>query len=284
MRRAVLLAVLGAVGFCVSARADVSMSWQVTEDDQKTAGMNSHWTPGAWATIVTTGEKDDTARMRIVMRFDKKVIWMIDEKNNTYKEMTFDEIKAMMAQAAAAMAKLAEQMKNMPPAQQEMMKKMMADRMGGGKTEVKVEDGTQTKKIAGYNAHLYLVKTTTGDKTTVAEAWATKDLAFPPEMLKDMASLRELYANLPQMKEQGTMYDEEFLKMGGVPVQWVHKLPDGKTSTMTLTKFDTAAVEKSLFEAPAGATKEKMRMPPMAPGSGGDDDDQPEDGEDEAEE
>jgi hypothetical protein len=99
----------------------------------------------------------------------------------------------------------------------------------------------------------------TGQDTQSCELWVTKDLQFPKDMMKDMQLLQELFAVLPlnSGQDRSAILRSELANLGGVPVVWQTKRPDGVVETQMLKKFILGRVDKKLFEVPAGAKLEK---------------------------
>jgi hypothetical protein len=55
----------------------------------------------------------------------RQVLWIVNDDQKTYREMTKADMDRVGGQMAGAMAQRQEQMKNMPPEQRAMMEKMM---------------------------------------------------------------------------------------------------------------------------------------------------------------
>ncbi len=193
----------------------------------------------------------------VVYRGDKNAFWMIDTQKKTCTVMTEKDLDSMHAKMDAAMAKLREQMKSLPPERQKMMEEMMAKMSAGGAqaprtTYKKIGDGGKveawsTEKFEGYR-----------DSAKVSELWtaAPKSIGLRETDVKvvtDMAKFfRKFAKGMPDLignKENG---------LEGVPVKSIG-FKDGKPaweSDLKSVKQETLAA--SLFEIPAGFAENKM--------------------------
>src|SRR3990170_3608288 len=96
----------------------------------------SYGPPGKEATTVYLGkdrmrtETKGSGRDQVfIYRGDRKLFWMLDNKEGTYTEMTREDVKKLKGRMDEAMKTYEEQMKNVPPEQRKMMEAMMKSRM-----------------------------------------------------------------------------------------------------------------------------------------------------------
>jgi len=199
----------------------------------------------------------------MVYRGDKNAFWMINTQKKTCTVMTEKDLDAMHAKMDAAMAKMREQMKSLPPERQKMMEEMMAKMAPGGAqgpktTYRKIGDGG---KVESWSTEKY---EGLRDTAKVSEIWTAAPNSIgiqeaDMKVLKDMAKFFQKFAKgMPDLignKENG---------LEGVPVKSI-SYRDGKptweSDLKSVKKEDLAA---SLFEIPAGFTEknmEKMEKP-----------------------
>lgn len=193
----------------------------------------------------------------MIYRGDKHAFWMVDAQKKSYTVMTEKDLEAMHAKMDAAMAKMREQMKSLPPERQKMMEEMMAKMVPGSAQAPrtiykKIGDGG---KVEGWNTEKY---EGLRDSAKVSEMWtaAPKSIGIQEsdvKVLKDMAKFFQKFSKgMPDFignKENG---------LEGVPVKSIG-YRDGKPhweSDLKSVKKEEAP--SSLFEVPAGFTEKKM--------------------------
>lgn len=184
----------------------------------------------------------------------KQVMYIVNDHNKTYTEVSKADIDALSAQMNAAMAQ-------MPPEMRERMQAAMRGRgaMAGGtaKTEYKkVGSGTVGKwpcdKYEGYQ---------NGQKTVEMCAADPKVLGFGLQdfgVAKDFAEFfqKVMPGNPSQAFTVGT---GEALGFTGVPLQTV-VTTNGQTVTAEMTDIRKQSFPDSTFEPPAGYAKQAMPM------------------------
>ena len=114
--------------FCSQVEAGILMTSFYSEEGGDSMTMKTYLEKDRMRMESKGKEMDHVS----IYRKDKEVIWMIDNKEKTYTEMTKAEMEKMKKQMEDAMKMMEEQMKNMPPGQKEQMEKMMP--MMGQKT------------------------------------------------------------------------------------------------------------------------------------------------------
>ncbi|HLP40201.1 MAG TPA: hypothetical protein VK465_01730, partial [Fibrobacteria bacterium] len=122
-RAALLLAAL----LPFSARAGMVVSGEVKYLDGSAS-------PFSW----TLSSEKDRVRIQssnaqgtlLIYRGDKGLLWIVNEKEKTYSEMTRQDIENMAKKMNDAMKQMHEQMASLPPDQRAMMEKMMGSMPG----------------------------------------------------------------------------------------------------------------------------------------------------------
>lgn len=250
----IALGILFAAVTALPARAGVAITQTMQEvDGAKPAMTNLIRLEGDKARI-DMGQNPD---VYMIYRGDKQAFWMVETKKKSYMEMTEKDLEAMRSKMDAAMAKMKEQMKNLPPERQKMMEEMMAKMMPGGdkgpKTVFrKLGDGG---KVAGWATEKYEGRR---DTAKVSEIWtaAPKNIGIQEadvKVLKDMGKFFQKFAKgMPDLignPENG---------LEGVPVKSVG-YRDGKPHWQSeLKSIKKESGDASLFEVPAGFAKRSM--------------------------
>ncbi len=193
---------------------------------------------------------------------------LVNTTRKTYTEMTEADFQRMKAGLGQARARMAEQMKNMPPEQREKMEKMMGGLFAGGAVgselpEVAYEPLGKKKTIAGFGCEVYRVSIggKARSESCIAPWSSTIITKADVEQLKKMAAdLQKMMDSIPNMPRQ-----QDWTRVPGIPIEEIHLGADGKPDwTSTLTSVDRGPVPKSTFEPPAGFTKQAM--PAIGPG------------------
>lgn len=190
---------------------------------------------------------------------------MIDHEKKSYREMTQQDMEQMGAQLNEAMAKMQEQLKNMPPAQREMMEKMMKGRMpqmmgqGAAKT---VYTAAGSGRVGQWDCAKY-DGTRDGEKVSEVCAVGFGEFGFQPSDFAVMRKMAEFFTKImpPGMKDAFTVGAEDWQKeqgFPGVPVlrtTFSHGKAEHRTTVKSVARAD---FDDALFEVPAGYKKEAM--------------------------
>lgn len=203
---------------------------------------------------------DGAKRMGFVYLADSGVIRMINHSDQSYREMTEEEIERLMGGVNEQLAKFQEQMKNMSPQQREMMEKVMGGRMakmgalpgaqiepinyrrGDGSTEI---GGRPCDWYDGYRREKMVSQVCAAD-------WSTFDLA--PSDFAVFQRLAEFITKLaPQMADQIKFGAEDWEARGGFPgIPLENKtFENGKAvQVSTLESVDRQMIDESVYAAP----------------------------------
>jgi hypothetical protein len=188
-----------------------------------------------------------------IFRFDKELVWTVDEKKKTYDEMTFAQMQEGMNQMKSEMKK---EMKGMSAEERKMMEKMMGKKMGGlsdeeGEFEISVNRSGKKNKILDYNCEQVFLLL---NNEPLMEMWVTDKFNLGTEFL-------EVYQKMGVMK--GKLSDEA-KKIRGIALltKMSMNLGMGKMdSESQVTKIVETSVSDNEFEVPGGYSKQKSRMP-----------------------
>jgi len=244
MKRLAVVSLAMVVGLLVAQRAwaDVTIQYQVTSPAGQQHEMTSVWKPGAMASVSPAG--------RQIIRFDKELMWMVDEAGNSYREISFKQLRDMMGM-------MNKRLEMLPQEQRDKLKAMM-------EPKVNIEVLDQKKEIEGYPCQLCRITMEVSGQKTITELWPTKGLKYPAAMLKDFKAMQKLSEGQGMQQMQRLMFDDKITKLG-VPVLNETKNAAGVVkNSMLLKSFKEGPVDPKLFEVPEGAEKQTMpAMPPM---------------------
>lgn len=196
----------------------------------------------------------------MIYRADKKLFWMVNEKEKSYTEMTEKDLEQLAGKMDEAMKKLNEQMAKMPPEQREMMEKMMKGMKGaqgnaaGAKTTYKK---IGSDKVNGWDCDNYegtqdgLKRTemciSTSKKTDISEA--------DVQVLKDMAAM---FSKMMKSVSQFMPDPKETTLPKGLPVRTI-AYHDGKaTSRSEVKEIKKESIPAAKFDVPAGLAKKNL--------------------------
>jgi hypothetical protein len=181
-----------------------------------------------------------------VFRLDKEKMYIINNEEKKYSEMTFAEMEAATKQAMGQMEQLRKQMKDMPPEQRKAMEKMLGNTGMGGESKSKIEviNTGEKSTISGYSCVKYILKE---DGKEIGTIWTTASVPDYDAMKKDMKKFSErLMAQMPKGKELA----DAMKKVEGFPIQTTLG-----NITSTVTKVEKRTIAKSEFDVPAGYKK-----------------------------
>lgn len=207
----------------------------------------------------------------VIFRQDKGLFWVITAKDKTYMEITKQDLQAMQAKMSEAKSMMDDKMKNLPPAQREMMEKMMKGRMpmAPGAATIKT---TYKKVAAGAKVNQWVCAQYEGyrEDKKVKEVWTTdwKSLGLTAETFNLMKNLGEFFEDFAN--EMAADYDrvgsEEWEKAqgyAGIPVKTLQYSDGQLRSTTEITEVRQESLAASLFDLPAGLTKKEMPFKQM---------------------
>jgi hypothetical protein len=169
-----------------------------------------------------------------VLLLDAGKIILVNNKQKTYSETTFQQLQQKLDEMTAEM--------NKNPEQAEMMKKMMGNQ---GAASFTVTPEGPGEEIAGYATQKYLVK-----GPMEMEIWAAPALKMPVQYYDAM----KLQMPKNPMFDMGKLYDE-MKKINGLAVKTVttmRMMGMEIKSTRVVTSVDKGAIPASTFAAPAG--------------------------------
>ncbi len=205
----------------------------------------------------------------MIFRGDKKLIWMVDLKSGTYREMTEADVAELGKKVTDAKAQMADALKNLPPEQREMAEKMMSGQMPSGMAEVaekRVKSLGQSRKINGFQTKGYEVYR---DDVVREEVWAAepKELGFSLDDLKVFEKLGEFMSGMTSgMEDVFDRYTKDYEKpsedeVPGFPVLTIGKAEDGSVRFRTeLVRIDKDKIAAERFELPKGLKKTALEM------------------------
>jgi len=190
--------------------------------------------------IFVTWMGKDMARMdhgedsSIIIRMDKKVMYMIDHSEMKYTEMPIDSKGDIFASAIAA--------SDLSDEEQAEAKKMMKGFAQMMKPTVTVEETGETQKIKNWNCKKYNMTMSMMGMKTKSEVWASEDIKIDYELYRSLtfSLLGQTQGIEDMMKEMG--------KIKGIVV-----LSTGSMSMMgTDVKSTQELIEVAEKSAPAG--------------------------------
>lgn len=191
----------------------------------------------------------------MIWRADKQVLWVLDPAERSYLELTKQGMGAMadaMKQAQAAMADL-------PPEQRAMVESMMRQR-GGAPAAPKeplawtvngTADSVGGRACVGYDG-----KRSGKLERTICSA-PLAALGFAESDFDALRQLAEFMKGLAGPMAQHQVQGLPDADVPGLPVRMVIK-ESGGDQVHEVVRLETAAVEPSQFEVPAGYAKQSM--------------------------
>jgi len=219
-----------------SSAAMADIYW---ESDQETKGMPGR--PDETNVIKTylTAYASRTERegQITIMNFDTKIMYHINPQAKTYQQINMAE-----------MGKPPEIKGEKSQAQQQMMKNMMGN--------IQVTPTEETRQIAGYNCHKYLVS----GMMMNSDYWLSKDVKGYEEIKEIGKKIAGIFDENPMMKQMNIA--GMMSQLDGFPVQMIMNIMKG-TSTTTLKKIEKKSLDKSLFSVPEGYTQTQSKVPMM---------------------
>jgi hypothetical protein len=201
----------------------------------------------------------------IIFRSDREVIWAIDPADNSYTEMTKQDLKKMKGQIDEAMRRMQEEMKNLPPEQRAMIEQMMKSKAAPPEPESpvfkKVASGVKVGKwkcdtYEGYEGGELVEEVCTTD-------W--KNLGIERKDFQVMQRMSEFMSELSPHSAGGlNVGSAEWEKeqgYPGIPVRTIEYSMGKKVFQTDLKDVKRQQIDSSLFELPKGLTKKSVTGP-----------------------
>ncbi|RMF61773.1 MAG: DUF4412 domain-containing protein [Calditrichaeota bacterium] len=207
---------------------------------------------------VETGE--NVGADLVIFRKDKNSFWVIDTQKGTYMEITKSDIEKMNSMIDHQMKMMEEQIKNLPPAQQEMMKKHMQQMMGVGETPK--EEYKKVKSGVKVNQWVCDVYEGFQDGAKFEEIYTVDwgSVGISKEDLLPFKEMEEFFSSMHSRnkgKGKGSRFDFGFEDEGyeGVPVKEVY-YDGGQVQSITeVVKITRQDFSADLFNLPKGLKK-----------------------------
>jgi hypothetical protein len=207
----------------------------------------------------------DRGRQTVLFLGADQLFRMIDHEKKNYREMTQQDMEQIGSQLNDAMSKLQEQMKNMPPAQRQMMEKMMKGKMGQMMDQT-AEKTVYTAAGAGKAGQWDCARydgTRGGEKVSEVCAVEFGEFGLRASDFAVMQKMAEFFTKIMPggMKDNFMVGSEKWQEEQGFPGVPVLRTTfnGGKAEQRTTVKSVTRAeFENALFEVPAGYNKEAM--------------------------
>lgn len=180
-----------------------------------------------------------------IMRADKGVVYLIDDKDKTYSEMSVD----IFGEIKKAIGEDNENAEMVP----EMMKSIM------GTMKVTVTPTEETMKIGDWNAKKYDVVTSIAMGTTNSEIWASEDIKVNYKVFHAISNA--FMAPMPGFDEMM----KEMEKIKGMQVKSITQaeMMGAKVkSTSELLECSEKTAPAGIYDIPEGYKKVEMQMMP----------------------
>jgi hypothetical protein len=199
---------------------------------------------------------DPQGRVQVVI-FDgaKQVMWLVDPTNKSYREMTKADVDRLGGQVNAALAKLQEQIKNLPPAQRAQVEAAIKSRgMAASKTEFR---RAGTDKVGRWTCTRY-DGYENGQKTSELCTVEPKDLGFAPADFAVTRQLSQFFRSLmPQNADLFAIGSPDDQGFSGIPVRRVVGTAPNQVINET-ADIRRETFPDSLFAVPAGFKREPL--------------------------
>lgn len=209
----------------------------------------------------------------MIYRGDKDLMIMVDHGDKSYMIMDKKTMNKLSEKLSSAMAQMEEAMKNVPPEQREMMRKMMKDKMPGmGNTRyvepVLKKSGSGT--VNGYKCTKYDVYK--GDRKVRQHCitdWSNikggeEISSVMLEMSEFTDDMTKTFANSSGPSGSSMQFERnvfnQLKEMNGFPVRTTEYDNGSVESESVFNSSKTTSVDASVFEAPSGYKRQNIEF------------------------
>jgi hypothetical protein len=197
---------------------------------------------------------------------------MLDFSNNTYREMTEQDVKQMGDSMAQMRQMMEEKLKNMPPQQRQMVEQMMKQKMGAAMPGAgpAVSPVVYAKVASGQSVRQWTCDKYEG-KRDGQKVWEVCTVDFNQFGVQpsDMRIFQQMADMFKSLAPQGA---EDMFKIGfddqqsdqdfqGVPVERLSFRNGAPHEKFEITEVTRQDIDDALFEVPQGFRK--VEMPQM---------------------
>jgi len=261
----VVLAIAGISAGAVCAHADVVVTVETRDlaaDPPKVETQTIYLAPDK---LAADGTDASGAKISMVFRGDRDLLWSIDHGTKAYVELDRATLQKLGGQLDAAMKQMQEQMAQLPEEQRKVVEQMMQNKLGAKKPPVlAIEKTTEQQTIDGKPCTRHDV---TLDGVKSAEVWAAtwKDAHVRKESFDALRGMADFLTAIMEASpalasavgSEGGLF-RGMDRIDGYPVLIRH-YEDGKVKEETRFKSaEEKAVEASRYEVPAGYTKQSL--------------------------
>lgn len=220
--------------------------------------------------IVQPGSKDE-----VIFRGKDATMLAVNHQNKSYTEIDKKTLESMMAKIQEAMAQYEQMLANVPPAQREMVERMMGDRMPKVNTEaskitVELEEQGKGGEVNGFDTTHYALLHD-GKKTSefwVADWSEVKGGQAVTDAFVTMSSFFQDLMDTLAKSPMGGMMTEAFktdawvsqlASLEGFPVRTqTYDAAGNLVSESNLLGVQEEEFEKGTFQAPRGYKRQKL--------------------------
>lgn len=255
-------------GLSVTAAADVVITMTKTDlGSKKPTSTSGSLSMGSDRLTMRWEGGGDEEMSHVCFRGDRQVLWVLDDGDKSYMEITKEELDAVGEQVGSAMEKMKAELEKMPPEQRKMVEGMMKNNpaLGGDvkKPERTIKRTSETKTINGFPCTKYEVYV---DGAHDSDVWSTpfsktglkaSDFGVFKQFMQFMDGLMSQFRSMKG--KSGSSLTADFDAIDGVPIRTVDYDGDGKPETETL--FDSVSrgdVAAGSYDLPKGYKKKEM--------------------------
>ena len=214
----------------------------------------------------------------MIYRGDRHATWVLNATKHTYREMNPETMAQMRAQMDASLEKMKERMQSMPEAQRNQMEAMMAQRgLGQGEHTVTYDKVGGARTVGKWSCTPYKRSLDGKEQEELCLA-RMSDVGLTRDDLKAFEQfssfMQQGFAPAGGGQRATAVFDlagmSKAVGYDAFPIQVTHHDSDGTVENQsTVTAVTRKTIAASMFEIPAGYTKEEMPMMGRGPGGSG---------------
>lgn len=264
MRKRVFLGLL--VVLCVgvaaaSARAGVVIEQQTKSGDTgEVMKTITYVEPGLLRSEMQMGDQLTI----MIFRADRQVVWMIQPREKTYREMTQADVERLAGQMDAARQRMEAMLKSMPPEQRAMAEQMMKQQMGAEAQPVKMEVKKLGRESVGkFSATKYELL---ADGERAAQIWAAsvEQLNIQKPEMDTFLQFAKFFEKLSRTAGEMTAANvlaRHWESIEGFPVKTVSYEGGEVANEQQVVRAERQSLGDDKFQLPPGLKKIEMAAP-----------------------
>ncbi len=186
----------------------------------------------------------------IILRLDRGTVIVVNDRRESYAEVSFDGWRAMRAQRSAMVLEIPPDVQNMPEEQRTRKVQELVRGQENADRKVEVLRLPETKVVRGYTCAKFIVRV---DNKLGLTVWSTRAVRDFEKMRGDLV---EMYRQLAPAYPAMNLFPDALKSIDGFPMEFTWG-----EEKLTVTKVEKRILGDDEFDPPAGYRRTMPAIP-----------------------